>query len=169
LGSYTRSESCLLTIFFSCIDASLQPLDGSYKDVEAACVLVRSCGAALDKAEADQLAAVLSRFKRLELTETSQSRLRFMVLDVVEESGKRWNSRLAKATPQKVKADVLVPLVPNSRTPIKFRKIAEAWVYALSLLRAPRWSQSLPHCASLAAASQTLEGVAFFSSERQGT
>ena len=109
---------------FSCIDASLQPLDGSYKDVEAACVLVRSCGAALDKAEADQLAAVLSRFKRLELSETSQSRLRFMVLDVVEESGKRWNSRIAKATPQKVRAEaeVLTSLLPPFRTPNKFEK-----------------------------------------------
>jgi translation initiation factor 4G len=133
-------------VIFSCIDASLQPLDGSYKDVEAACVLVRSCGAALDKAEADQLAAVLSRFKRLELTETSQSRLRFMVLDVVEESGKRWNSRLAKATPQKVKADVLVPLVPNSRTPSKFERSPKLG-YMRSPYSEPHFGPSPSHTA----------------------
>jgi len=108
---------------FTCINASLQPLDEeAYKDVEAACVLVRTCGAALDKAQADSLAAVLARFKQLELTQTSQSRLRFMVLDVIEESGKRWNSRLAKATPQKVRAEaeVLAPFPPPLRTPNKF-------------------------------------------------
>jgi translation initiation factor 4G len=109
-------------VIFSCIDASLQPLNEAYKDVEAACVLVRTCGAALDKSQADQLAAVLARFKCLELSETSQSRLRFMVLDVVEESGKRWNSRLAKATPQKVKAEMLIPLLPAIKTPNKFER-----------------------------------------------
>ena len=48
---------------FTCIDASLVPLGEAYKDVEAACVLVRTCGAALDKARAESLAAVLARFK----------------------------------------------------------------------------------------------------------
>jgi translation initiation factor 4G len=109
-------------VIFSCIDVSLQKLNEAYKDVEAACVLVRTCGASLDKAQADSLAAVLARFKRLELTETSQSRLRFMVLDVIEESGKRWSSRIAKATPQKVRAEVLAPLPSASRTPSKFEK-----------------------------------------------
>ena len=107
---------------FTCIDASLVPLGEAYKDVEAACVLVRTCGAALDKARAESLAAVLARFKQLELTQTSQSRLRFMVLDVIEESGKRWSSRLQKATPQKVRAEaeVLAPLALPPRTPSKF-------------------------------------------------
>ena len=111
-------------VIFSCIDASLQQLNEAYKDVEAACVLVRTCGAALDKAQTDSLAAVLTRFKRLELMDTSQSRLRFMVLDVIEESGKRWNSRIAKATPQKVRAEaeVLTSLLPPFRTPNKFEK-----------------------------------------------
>jgi len=111
-------------VIFSCIDASLQPINEAYKDVEAACVLVRTCGAALDKAQADSLADVLERFKRLELMETSQSRLRFMVLDVVEESGKRWNSRLAKVVPQKVRAEaeVLSPFPSPYRTPNKFEK-----------------------------------------------
>jgi translation initiation factor 4G len=111
-------------VIFSCIDSSLQPLNEAYKDVEAACVLVRTCGAALDKAQADSLANVLERFKRLELMETSQSRLRFMVLDVVEESGKRWNSRLEKVVPQKVRAEaeVLVPFSSPYKTPNKFDK-----------------------------------------------
>ena len=111
-------------VIFSCIDASLQPLNAAYNDVEAACVLVRTCGAALDKAQADSLADVLERFKRLELMETSQSRLRFMVLDVVEESGKRWNSRLAKVVPQKVRAEseVLLPGLSPYRTPNKFER-----------------------------------------------
>jgi len=109
-------------VIFSCIDASLQQLNGAYTDVEAACVLVRTCGSALDKVHADSLAAVLERFKRLELTETNQSRLRFMVLDVVEESGKRWNSRLAKATPQKVRAEAEVLMPSPFKTPSKFEK-----------------------------------------------
>jgi translation initiation factor 4G len=111
-------------VIFSCVDSSLQPLNDSYKDVEAACLLVRTCGTVLDKSQAESLAAVLARFKRLELNDTNQSRLRFMVLDVIEESGKRWSSRLAKATPQKLKveADMLPLQVPHNRTPNKFEK-----------------------------------------------